>query len=151
MGYNELFDSDYTCVILHGEPQKPKLKDVSVESVSDISELKCTDLTHTPILYCVSEENIPIMQSDLNNLRSRKDVRDDQIFFIVDKSLDFKKTVRLIEDIGIASPMTVSGINDETVHKYFLLYPFSDYILSVVKAFRYAVDELAERQQQEGK
>lgn len=151
MGYNEIFDSDYTCVILHGEPQKPKLKDVSVESVSDISELKCTDLTHTPILYCVSEENIPIMQSDLNNLRSRKDVRDDQIFFIVDKSLDLKKTVRLIEDIGIASPMTVSGINDETVHKYFLLYPFSDYILSAVKAFRYAVDELAERQQQEGK
>lgn len=149
--YTELFDSDYTCVVIHGEPQRPKLKDVSVESVSDISELKCTDLTHTPILYCVSEESLSVIQKDLSFLRARKDIRDDQLFFMIDERLDRKKTVRLIKDLGISDPNVVSGINDAAVRKYFLIYPFSDYITASIKAFGSAIDKLEEHQKREGK
>lgn len=149
--YTELFDSDYTCVIIHGEPQKSKLKDVSAENVSDIAELKCTDLTHTPILYGVSAESLDLIQNDLRTLRERKDVRDDQLFFMIDGALERKKTVRLIEDLGISAPNVVSGINDAAVRKYFLIYPFSDYITAAIKAFGTAIDKLDDHQRQESK
>lgn len=149
--YTELFDSDYTCVVIHGEPQKPKFRDVFAENVSDIAELKCTDLTHTPILYGVSAESLSLIQSDLSALRSRKDIRDDQLFFMIDAALDHHKTVRLIKDLGITAPNVVSGINDAAVRRYFLIYPFSDYITAAIKAFGSAIDKLADHQQQEGK
>ena len=139
---HELFDTDFVGLIIHGAPQRISLKDVSLENVHDARELENTDLTHTPILYCISADILPLVQKDMSILRRRRDVSDRQIFFSIDSTLDRAEIGRMLVDIGIAEPNIVSGINDEAVKKYFLIYPFSDYVYSAIRVFRKVTDKL---------
>ena len=141
---SELFDEDYPCMILHGISKAPDLPNISVESVSDITELDCTDLTHTPILFCVTEESLTFLSGDIKYLSERHDFNGEQLFFCIDAMLNSENIRRLIADFGVSKPNIVADINDEAIRKYFLIYPFNDYISSAIKAFRNTVDELSD-------
>ena len=140
--HHELLDSVFVCVVLHGDTPKPELKNITVERVNDLSELACTDLTHTPILFCISEETIGSLQNDLSELRQRKDITDEQLFFCIGGKLKAKMIRRLLKDHGIEDPSIVTDINDELMRKYFLVYPFCDYIAGAVSILQKAADDM---------
>ncbi len=140
--HHELLDSVFVCVVLHGDTPKPELKNITVERVDDLSELACTDLTHTPILFCISEETIGSLQNDLSELRQRKDITDEQLFFCIGGKLKAKMIRRLLKDHGIEDPSIVTDINDELMRKYFLVYPFCDYIAGAVSILQKAADDM---------
>ena len=141
---HDILESDFVGIVLHGNSVKPKLKGVSVENVDSIKELECTDLTHTPILYCITRENTATLHKDINYLRKRKDTADDQLFFCVSKDENIGNIKRLLNDIGIAEPVIVRDINDDAVRKYFLIYPFTDHISSAIECFRNAIENVSE-------
>ena len=140
--HHELLDSVFVCVVLHGDTPKPELENITIERVSDVSELTCTDLTHTPILFCISEETIGSLQKDLSELRQRKDITDEQLFFCIGGKLKVKMIQRLLKDHGIEDPKIVTDINDELMRKYFLVYPFCDYIAGAVSILQKAADDM---------
>ena len=140
--HHEVMEVDFVGIVLHGQSEKPGLKNISIEKVDDIGELGSTDLTHTPILYCVSGESIPKLSKDIAFFKNRKDVEDDQVFFCIAKDCNVEVITRLLNDLGISAPNIVSGINDDAVRKYFLLYPFTDYISEAVDVFQNAADTL---------
>lgn len=140
--HHELLDSVFVCVVLHGDTPKPELKNITVERVNDVSELACTDLTHTPILFCISEETIGSLQNDLSELRQRKDITDEQLFFCIGGKLKAKMIRRLLKDHGIEDPSIVTDINDELMRKYYLVYPFCDYIAGAVSILQKAADDM---------
>ena len=141
---SELFDDDYVYIILHSDrpDSKEKIDDIDIESVNDIKELDNTDLTHTPILFCVNNKSISVLPEELRSLRERDDVSDNQIFFLVGTGINSQKTIRFIVDLGINDPNIVSEIYDEKVKKYFLIYPFSDYIANAIKVFNHEIENL---------
>ena len=134
--HHELLDSDFICVVLHGDTAKPQLRDIAVERVDDVNELACTNLYHTPVLYCVSEETRHCLPKDLQILRQRKDILDEQRFFCIGGRLKPSHIRRLLNDLGITQPNIVTDINDDLVKKYFLIYPFSDYISDAIRLYR---------------
>ncbi len=140
--HHRLFKADFVCVVLHGETNKPELNDISIEKVDDTNELIGIDLTHTPILYCVSKESIPLLQKEIVFFRQRKDISKEQLFFCIDSDLKIQNINRLLNDLEITEPIIVTGINDELVKKYFLMYPFSDYIAFAVNEFQKSAEEL---------
>lgn len=140
---HDLFDENYTYVIIHGNPEDVNIKDVSFECVDSVNELDCTDLTHTPILYYISEDVLPQLASDLLYIIDREDINDNQLFFYISKDLKKNKVKRVIVDLGITAPKIVNNIYDESIHRYSLLYPISDYIYSSIKAFRTETDRVS--------
>ena len=141
---HDILEADFVGIVLHGNSVKPNLRGVSVENVDSIKELECTDLTHTPILYCITRENTATLHKDINYLRKRKDTADDQLFFCVSKDENIGNIKRLLNDIGIAGPVIVRDINDDLVRKYFLIYPFTDHINSAIECFRNAIENVSE-------
>lgn len=140
---HDLFDENYTYVIIHGNPEDVNIKDVSFECVDSVNELDCTDLTHTPILYYISKDVLPQLASDLLYIIDREDINDNQLFFYISKDLKKNKVKRVIVDLGITAPKIVNNIYDESIHRYSLLYPISDYIYSSIKAFRTETDRVS--------
>ena len=139
----DLFDGNYSCVVMHGISVKSELPSISVDLVSNTSELDCVDLTHIPVIYCISEEVLPVLKSDIDYFSERDDITEEQLFFSIDAKLERMSIYRLLMDLGITEPNIVKDINDENVQKYFLIYPFSDYISSAIKTFRTTIDELS--------
>ena len=148
---HELFDENYTYLMIHGELDNTEIKDVSIENISTIRELECTDITHTPILYYISEDVLMEMTHELPYLLSRRDFSTNQLFFYIADSLDQDKIKRVIIDLGISEPEVVSGFFDDRIHKYSLLYPISDYISDSIKAFRNAANKISAILEEENK
>ncbi len=148
---HELFDENYTYLLIHGELDNTEIKDVSIENISTIRELECTDITHTPILYYISEDVLTELPHELPYLLSRRDFSTNQLFFYIADSLDQDKIKRVIIDLGISEPEVVSGFFDDRIHKYSLLYPISDYISDSIKAFRNAANKISAILEEENK
>ncbi len=140
--HHDLVDIDFVCIVLHGDVEKPVLKNITIEKVDNVGELERTDLTHTPILYCLSNDSISMLSRDLNFFKRRKDVTSDQLFFCIGEGNNVQIIKRLLNDHGISTPRIVSGINDDPVRKYMLIYPFTDYISAVIDVFRGVADNL---------
>ena len=131
----DLFDEDYTYIVLHGEITDHRIDDVTVENVNNVKELESTDLTHTPILYYISAESVQYLSDELYYLKSRNDINDNQLFFYIDDSVNKNKIIRFIVDLGISKPCITTDFYGDAIRKYFLVYPITDYINSSIKAF----------------
>lgn len=148
----DLFDSSYVYIIFQGSELSTSSvddKDISVEHVNSVDELKDTDLSNTPILMYLSRNTINSFQKNLRFFMNREDVEYSQLFFLIHPSLDTGKVERIIKDLGIATPNIVSDIFGEEVKKYIELYPVSEYIYEVVSLFRSITDKLAQQLQHE--
>jgi len=142
--YHELFDENYTYITLHNSSEYSEIEGISIENVDSVDELECTDLTHTPLLFYISRETLPLLASDVKYIVARNDVVQKQLFFYIANDLKRGKVRRTIIDLGIKEPNIVTDMFDEPVKKYLLLYPISDYIYDAIKAFRNETEILSE-------
>ena len=150
----DLFDSSYVYIIFQGNQlstDSVENKDVSVEHVSSVDELKDTDLKNTPVLMYLSKDNIQYFQKNLRYFLERDDVDDTQLFFLIHPAIDAAKVERIIKDLGIKEPTIVSEVFDTAVKKYIEVYPVSEYIYSVVSLFNQITNELSARLEAESK
>ena len=142
--YHELFDENYTYITLYNSSEYSEIEGISIENVDSVDELECTDLTHTPLLFYISRETLPLLASDVKYIVARNDVVQKQLFFYIANDLKRGKVRRTIIDLGIKEPNIVTDMFDEPVKKYLLLYPISDYIYDAIKAFRNETEILSE-------
>lgn len=135
---NEQIYEDYRYIILYAELQNSSIlndKKVRVENIFDINELKNTNLKNTPILVCVDRQVYSGLQKDIKQLLSRNDIEKEQLFFLVENSLNLNIVERTIKDLGIDSPNIVKAIDDKNVLTYFDVHPITEYINKMIYTF----------------
>lgn len=133
-----LFDEAYSIVLIHGEHVEiPKIDwvDTTVEMITDVRDLDNTDLTFTPIVISVDQNTFYELQRTLKYLKRRGDVQAQQLFFIVDETMNQDTIYRTIKDLGIKSPQVIESLTDEKLKKYFEIYPETEYITSSINMF----------------
>lgn len=137
--HDDMFESMFTYIVLHGNFKEITLFDnvaVPIENIDDVNELNGTNIRNTPILLCITEESLGDLQQDVKFLLQKSDINNNQLFFMIQKSLDSKKIIRVIQDLGIDVPQIVSNINDEEIKKYLEIYSVTDYIFDGIVSCR---------------
>lgn len=135
MQNRDLIDGSFPFMIIGGRIQTTETlesEDISIEYIEDIAELESTVLKCTPVMVCISNDNISKLQSIISSLLRRNDVTKNQLFFIINKQLDAVKVERTIIDLGIENPQIVDSVDDAKIMKYFELFPLSDYLHEMV-------------------
>jgi len=145
----DLFDADYTFVIVQGEQHESPFPDVVVEHVSGAEELAQTDLENTPILFCVDEQNRAAFERSLKALVSRNDVVAEQLFFLIGQFPDRFRVERFIADSGNKESQIVSGPSDARIQRFIALHPVTEYIRRAIAVFRRQEETLQDILQKE--
>ena len=117
---NEFFASDYVCILLNGSGivcEFPEYQ-VSLEVVEDVTELANTELLYTPIIMWIDEETREKIKSNVRYFLNRKDVTQDQIFFMIHPSLNALSIGRTIQDLGVENPQLIKDVSDERVKRF---------------------------------
>lgn len=151
---NETLDQTYPYILLHGNmPKADEMKNssVSIECISEVDELKNTDLSDIPITICISRGNAAEFQNSVKTLIARDDIEEGQLFFLIDPVLDNKKLKRIIYDIGIKECNEITKIDDARVKRYIEIFPMTDYIHKNILLFRKKINELSEHLEKESK
>ncbi len=115
---------------------------VSVETVDSAEELAGTNLTNTPIVFVINHATTQ-SRKDLTSLLNRKDVKQNQLFFLLHPQIDKEQVTRVICDLGVEAPQVISAIDDETVVMYLRNYPITEYVRETIKIMEREVSELS--------
>lgn len=143
----ELFDGDYVCVMLNGKSGVQELfteNKVSVETIETVDELNNTELFHTPIVLWIDNSTLPEMKSNLRYFLTRKDVSQNQLFFVIQPPLSETSLERTIKDLGIEQPQLIINLEDAKVKRYLETYQISDYIYDVITLLRKEESKIVE-------
>lgn len=135
----ELFNSDYVCVVLNAPVGTHELGvkyAVSIENIESVSELNNTSLLHTPIIIWLDESTLINMKSNLKYFFNRKDVQHNQIYFWVSPEQNAASIERTIKDLGIEKPQLINKIDNANIKRYLETYPVTDYIFDVITLLR---------------
>ena len=101
----DLFSGAYPLIVVNGSVGDESLyvcgADIELESVTAVSELDSTELTYIPIVFVVAADNAEAFQTDLKYMLKRKDVTNDQLFFLLNDKHEAFKEKRIIKDLGI--------------------------------------------------
>ena len=138
-----LFDGAYSFILIQGENvDLPKIgwADATIEVITDVRDLENTDLTFTPVVISVDQNTVYDLQRTLKYLKRRRDVVVQQVFFIVDETMNQDSIYRTIKDLGIKKPHIIKSLEDEKLKKYFEIYPETDYIMNSIKMFKEKAD-----------
>ena len=138
----ELFESGYPFFIIGGNAPEKMEMSISPESVESAKELTNTDLTSTPILFFIEEKGRKQFRSDLVKLLERQDVHQDQLFFMLDPSMNTEQAARVISDLGVLNPQIVNRYDAEEIISYIRNYPITEYIRNVLAVFSDIVEEI---------
>ena len=65
------------------------------------SNYKNTNLTSTPIVFYIDEETKTEFRRDLDIILKRRDVRKEQLFFMINPLMDHAQITRVICDLGV--------------------------------------------------
>ena len=150
----ELLEGLYSFVVINGRDldfSGFEGKDVSVELIDDYKELDHTELTDTPILINVNDDNYPYLASIILPIIRREDVNTNQLFFLVEKPMNPRMVERTIIDTGIEKPQMVTNVKDEVIKRYLEIYPYSDYIYESLRVLRKEADRIAEVLEEENR
>ncbi len=142
---DDLLEGLYPFIIINGhgiDISAFENTEISVELIDAVEEVTHTALEDTPILINVAGNNYNQLASIVTTLSRRDDVKEKQLFFMVEKPLSRARIERILIDIGIEHPQIVSKIDDEIVLRYLELYPYSDYIHDVLVILRKEIDEV---------
>lgn len=139
----ELFDRTCPLVILNGDFSIDMGPSVSVEKVNSACELQNTNLKSIPVLCVVEASDLTQFRKDLVMLLSRADVRQEQLFFMIDPRLEEHYVVRIISDLGVRSPQIVRSSQDEGIKTYLVNYPVTEYIRNAVRVFSEMTDHIS--------
>lgn len=135
----EIFHNYFNCVVINGFQNVDTLfkeYPIMVENVTDVHELDNTELFHTPLLICIEQDSVRNLKYNLKYLLLRKDVNQEQLFFIIQSSLNVMSIERTIKDLGVFSPQIVRNVKDKQVRKYLEIYPVTDYIYNAIQLLR---------------
>lgn len=140
----ELFEGSYSYIVLGGPAPETVDKYVGIETINSARELSSTVLTSTPILFCINSTNTEQFRKNLIALLARKDIRHEQLFFMLHHSINRSQITRTIEDLGVSKPQVVTTYFDESVKKYIRNYPVTEYIRDVIVVFETVVKKIGE-------
>ena len=136
----ELFENPYSYITLNGGAMDSVILtgiEVPIENINDATELVNTDLTNTPIVFCINDDDDNgCFRKNLRIIQTREDVTEQQLFFYISPSLNRRHIERIVRDLGIKSPQLVESVNDKIIEDYFELYPLTDYIKEVLDILR---------------
>lgn len=127
---SEIFEGSYPYVMIRGSVPSDTGSLMSFERVENAIELKNTDLTSTPIVFYIDEETKPEFRRDLDIILKRKDVRKEQLFFMISPMMDRAQVKRVICDLGVEKPQVINNYKDDSVMMYIRNYPITEFIRS---------------------
>jgi hypothetical protein len=127
-----IFENSCSYVVVQGTNFVNTFDGVTVENVSDISELEQAALENTPILFYINEQNRREFRKNLTKLLKRTDVESEQLFFKVAPELSRTQVERVIRDLGVNSPQTVESPTDDLIKRYLEVYPMTAYIQQTI-------------------
>ena len=142
---SDLFDGSYSYVFLHGRGVNDSILEdinVSVEHVDKTEELNNTNLDCTPILIYINDKTLPILVSDLAYFRAKTEVSEEQLFFMIEETLDSKTIERVIRDLGIVNPNIVKAPDDPSVQKYIKVYSITTYLWNALRILRSNAEQI---------
>ena len=139
----DLFEGAYPYIIINGPSAESFHPQIGMEFVKDADELKDTVLTHTPVLFFIDAKSSDVFRHNLAALLRRKDIRQNQLFFMIHPHLNVEQIRRVIIDLGVENPQLVSSYGSEEVLKYFRNYPITEFIRGAIKAFEYETQTLS--------
>lgn len=143
--HTELFDDDYTYIIVQGNNIDTTVFDgynITVENVAMIEEFP-TDLDKTPILFYIDSCTRLKFDGFLKGILYRKDVIQDQLFFLVHPDLNKNQIERTIKDLGVKTPQMVNDINDDQIMRYLKVYPMTNYVYEAINVFKIKTDSIS--------
>lgn len=146
---NDLFNENFQIVILHHDGVTiPDLtvNNASIVSVNKINELENADLTDIPFVYAINEASAAYLPADMKILLSRHDIKQQQMFFLPDKTVSKDMVIRVLQDIGVPEPTIISSLNDESLRRYFLIYPFTNSLRDAINTIDKTVQKLTDEQ-----
>lgn len=140
----ELFEGAYPYIIINGRATETIHSQVSMEFIKNANELQNTVLTNTPILFFVDPKSTKEIRADLVQVLQRKDVKQNQLFFMIHPQLNTEQVKRVIIDLGVEKPQIVSSYGAEEVLKYFQNYPITEFVRDAIKVFGEKISSLSE-------
>ena len=138
----ELFEGSYPFIIIGRDAPEIMPMSISPESIDSAKELINTNLSGTPILFYIDEGKRNKIRADLTTLMVRKDVQQEQLFFMIDPSMNKDQVTRVISDLGVANPQIVDRYDAEDILSYFRNYPITEYIRNAIEVFSEMVDRI---------
>ena len=136
---SDLFDGSYSYVFLHGRGLNGSILEdmnVSVEYVDKVEELNNTNLDCTPILIYITAKTLLVLGSDLAYFKAKPEVSEEQLFFMIEETLNTKTVERVIKDLGIANPNIIQAPDDLSVQKYIKVYSITTYLWNALNILR---------------
>ena len=134
-------DDSIPYVVVHDEPVELEFPTVRVLTVASAFDLADTDLTSTPVLMTVNEENRLQFREELQYILTRRDVGRRQLFFLIDSSIDLERAIRIISDLGVRDPQVVERPDDIRVAEYLSDYPEMEHVRAAITVLRRAVED----------
>lgn len=141
---SEIFENSYPYIIIGGNLPNGSndIKGcISPETVESAKELLNTNLTNTAIMFCIQEKTIEEFRDDLITILDRNDIRQEQIFFIIESTINVDMVTRVISDLGLKNPQVVERYDAPPVLRYIRDYQVADYVQTAIKVF----DEVANK------
>lgn len=139
---SDLFESTYPLVIINGDFSIDVDQAISIEKVKSAYELKNINLTSIPVLFIIDSPELDQFKKDLVLLLSRDDVRQEQLFFIIDAYLEENYVIRMISDFGVKKPQIVRNSDENIVQMYIRNYPVTEYVRKAIKVFSSVSDHI---------
>ena len=137
----ELFEVSYPFIIIGGAAPEKMGMSISPEVIESAQELVNTDLSSTPIVFYIEETKRKKIRKDLTTLMGRRDVHQEQLFFMIDPSMNIEQVSRVISDLGVVNPQIVDRYDAEEIISYFRNYPVTEYVRNAIAVF----SEMAEQ------
>ena len=135
-----IFEGSYPYILIRGSLPSDNDSLISFERVESSSELKNTDLTSTPIVFHIDEYTKAEFRRDLNTILKRKDVRKEQLFFMISPAIDYVQITRVICDLGVEKPQVIKNYYDSSVMNFFRSYPITEFVRTAIQLFRSEVE-----------
>ncbi|MDD5792041.1 MAG: hypothetical protein PUD22_05640 [Erysipelotrichaceae bacterium] len=132
----ELFDSPYPFLILNGGRIDETMFEglnVSADSIDNLNSINDADITNVPVLICIDNESIVSLEKNVRALMGRGDLIQAQLFFLIHPSINKRRTIRLLNDLGIKEPQIVNDGDVSSIKNYMEIYPITNFIRETIK------------------
>jgi len=131
----ELLVGAYPYIVLNGHMAESIHPQVNTEPVKTAQELQNTILYHTPILFLIEPDSLKQIRSDLVQILHRRDVQQNQLFFLIHPQMNAEQIKRIIIDLGVEEPQIITSYGAEEVLMYLRNYPITEFIRNAIRLF----------------
>lgn len=141
--HEELFKGAYPYIVINGYATETIHPQVNMELIKNVDEIQNTVLTNTPILFFVDPMSTKEFRENLINVINRRDVKQNQLFFMIHPQLKAEQVKRVIIDLGVENPQIVDSYGEESVLMYLRDYPITEYIREAITIFEEILNKIS--------